>query len=166
MCVYINVYREIERIIYDRIYTLNDSLKQQYGIRIYIYIYIIYISVCVCIHDYIDHQHHITYTGIENLCSKRDEVHKQIVSDQEEKHDIEKKMRQLTQRLDLIHSNLNKRLLARDNFDDTIQQTEAAYTKVSHIYIYSIGGIPNIVNNSHILLYVSCILALCTFPYL
>lgn len=67
---------------------------------------------------------------IEELCSKRDELHKQILIDEEEKARIQNDIRILSERLAKVNESLAKKLTARNEFDRTIAETEAAYVKI------------------------------------
>ena len=67
---------------------------------------------------------------IEDLCSKRDELQRQIVLEEEEKGKIQNDLRILTERLARINESLSKRLALRNDYDKTISETEAAYMKV------------------------------------
>ena len=69
-------------------------------------------------------------TGIEDLCTKRDELHKQIVEEEEEKRKIQNDIRILTERLAKVNEGLSKKMASRKEFDITIAETEAAYMKV------------------------------------
>lgn len=70
--------------------------------------------------------------GIEDLCSKRDELHRQIVIEDEEKSKIQNDLRILTERLARVNESLAKKIAARTEYDRTIAETEAAYMKVKH----------------------------------
>ncbi|CAF1133161.1 unnamed protein product [Didymodactylos carnosus] len=67
---------------------------------------------------------------IEDLCTKRDELQRQIMTEEEEKHKIENEIRQASERLSKINENLAKKITARTEFDRTISETEAAYMKI------------------------------------
>lgn len=68
--------------------------------------------------------------GIEDLCTKRDELHRQIMSEEEEKTKIQNDIRILTERLAKITESLSKKYAAQNDYDKTISETEAAYMKV------------------------------------
>lgn len=70
------------------------------------------------------------FKGIEDLCTKRDELQKQIVTDEEEKLRLQNDIRILSERLAKINESLARKVAARNEFDRTIAETEAAYTKV------------------------------------
>ena len=72
----------------------------------------------------------IPFLGIEDLCSKRDELHKGILEEEEEKSKIQNDIRILTERLAKINESLSKKIASRSEFDRTIAETEAAYMKV------------------------------------
>ena len=68
--------------------------------------------------------------GIEELCVRRDDLQKQIVDEEEEKKKLENDLHALTDRLSRVNESLCRKLTARYEFDKTIIETEAAYTKV------------------------------------
>ena len=68
--------------------------------------------------------------GIEDLCSKRDDLHKHIIEEEEEKRKIQNDIRILTERLAKINESLSKKMASRNEFDRTIAETESAYMKV------------------------------------
>ena len=69
-------------------------------------------------------------TCIEDLRSKREEVNKSIAADEEEKAKIQNDLRILTERLARINDNLARKISSRNEYDKTIQETEAAYQKI------------------------------------
>lgn len=71
------------------------------------------------------------HPGIEDLCTKRDELQKQILTEEEEKTKIQNDIRILTERLAKINESLAKKIASRNEYDKTIAETEAAYMKVS-----------------------------------
>lgn len=75
--------------------------------------------------------------GIEELCSKRDDLHKQILEEEEEKRKLQNDIRSLTERLAKVNESLSKKMAARNEYDNTIRETEAAYMKVKYI-VYSL----------------------------
>ncbi|KXJ27276.1 Sjoegren syndrome nuclear autoantigen 1 homolog [Exaiptasia diaphana] len=68
--------------------------------------------------------------GIEDLCTKRDELQKQILSEEEEKTKIQNDIRILTERLAKINEGLARKIASRNEYDKTIAETEAAYMKI------------------------------------
>ena len=83
-----------------------------------------------------------TFLGIEDLCTKRDDLQRQILLEEEDKHRYENEIRQASEKLSKINENLARKLTARTEFDRTISETEAAYMKI--------------LESSHTLLNVSC----------
>ena len=69
-------------------------------------------------------------TCIEDLRSKREEVNKSIAADEEEKAKIQNDLRILTERLARRNDNLARKIASRNEYDKTIQETEAAYMKI------------------------------------
>ena len=70
------------------------------------------------------------FQGIEDLCTKRDELQKQILNEEEEKSKIQNDIRILSERLAKINESLAKKIASRNEYDKTIAETEAAYMKV------------------------------------
>lgn len=68
--------------------------------------------------------------GINDLCGKRDELHKQILQEEEEKQKLQNDIRILTERLAKVNESLSKKMASRNDFDKTIAETESAYMKV------------------------------------
>ncbi|XP_055792290.1 microtubule nucleation factor SSNA1-like [Salvelinus fontinalis] len=67
-------------------------------------------------------------SGIEELCSKRDELNRQI--QQEEKGRLQHDIRVLTEKLSRVNESLARRLSVRADFDHTIGETEGAFMKI------------------------------------
>ena len=67
---------------------------------------------------------------IEVLREKREEVNRQILKEEEEKAKIQKDLSILTDRLSKINESLARKVQARNEYDKTIQETEAAYMKI------------------------------------
>merc|ERR1712216_564344 len=67
---------------------------------------------------------------IEDLREKREEVNRAILKEEEEKAKIQKDLSILTDRLSKINESLARRVQARNEYDKTIQETEAAYMKI------------------------------------
>jgi len=68
--------------------------------------------------------------GIEDLCTRRNELHKQILEEEEEKVKLQNDIRLLTERLAKVNESLSKKMSSRAEYDRTIAETEAAYAKV------------------------------------
>ncbi len=68
------------------------------------------------------------------MCSKRDEVHQQIVLVEDEKQKIQNDIRILTDRLAQVNESLAKKIVTRNDYDKTIAECETAYRKVSHVH--------------------------------
>lgn len=64
------------------------------------------------------------------MCSKRDELQRQILEEEEEKRKIQNDIRILTERLAQVNESLAQKIATRSDFDHTIAETEAAYKKV------------------------------------
>ena len=67
---------------------------------------------------------------IEEMCTKRDEIHRQIMVEEEEKDKIQSDLRTLTERLAKITESLSKKYAAQNEYDKTIAETETAYMKI------------------------------------
>ncbi|KAJ8415468.1 hypothetical protein AAFF_G00424480 [Aldrovandia affinis] len=67
---------------------------------------------------------------IEELCSKREQLNRQIQQEEEEKGRLQHDIRVLTEKLSRVNESLAHRLAARADFDRTIAETEAAYMKI------------------------------------
>ena len=78
------------------------------------------------------------YTGIEDLCTHRDEIQKQIIEEEDEKNKLQNDLRILTERLARVNESLSRKIASRAEFDKTIAETETAYTKVCTHYLMSI----------------------------
>ena len=64
------------------------------------------------------------------MCAKRDELHRQILLEEEEKTKLQNDIRILTERLTRINESLARKITMRNDFDRTIAETEGAYNKV------------------------------------
>ena len=64
------------------------------------------------------------------MCGKRDEIHKSILQEEEEKQKLQNDIRVLTERLAKVNESLAKKMASRNEFDKTIAETETAYMKV------------------------------------
>jgi Sjoegren syndrome nuclear autoantigen 1 len=67
---------------------------------------------------------------IEDLREKREEINRQILKEEEEKAKIQRDLSILTDRLSTINETLARKIQARNEYDRTIQETEAAYMKI------------------------------------
>nr|XP_033816557.1 Sjoegren syndrome nuclear autoantigen 1 [Geotrypetes seraphini] len=67
---------------------------------------------------------------IEDLCSKRDELNRQIVIEEEEKNKLQNDIRVLTEKLSRVNESLARKMASRNEFDRTIAETETAYMKI------------------------------------
>ena len=76
--------------------------------------------------------------GIEDLCSKRDEVQRQILLEEEEKRKIQNDIRILTERLAQVNESLAQKIATRADYDQTIAETEAAYKKVDYTFTVTV----------------------------
>lgn len=67
---------------------------------------------------------------IENIRVGRDDLHEEIIKDEEEKASIESEIAALTERLGQLTDALQKKYEAREEFDRTISETEQAFMKI------------------------------------
>eukprot|EP00922_Rhytidocystis_sp_ex-Travisia-forbesii_P048433 GHVS01072143.1.p1 GENE.GHVS01072143.1~~GHVS01072143.1.p1 ORF type:complete len:116 (+),score=15.21 GHVS01072143.1:357-704(+) len=67
---------------------------------------------------------------IEDLREKREEVNKQILREEDDRGKIQRELSVLTERLQRINESLVRKTQARNEYDKTIQETEAAYMKI------------------------------------
>ncbi|XP_029469918.1 Sjoegren syndrome nuclear autoantigen 1 [Rhinatrema bivittatum] len=67
---------------------------------------------------------------IEDLCTKRDELNRQIMLEEDEKNKLQNDIRILTEKLARVNENLAKKMASRNEFDRTIAETETAYMKI------------------------------------
>ena len=58
---------------------------------------------------------------IEELCTKRDELQKQILVEEEEKSKLQNDLRLLSEKLAKLNESLAKKIAAKNEFDRTIQ---------------------------------------------
>lgn len=79
--------------------------------------------------------------GINDLCGKRDELHKQILQEEEEKQKLQNDIRILTERLAKVNESLSKKMASRNEFDKTIAETESAYMKVKCGFFLASGAV-------------------------
>ena len=69
-------------------------------------------------------------SGIEDLCTKRDDLQKQILLEEEEKAKLQNDIRILTEKLARLNEGLAKKISSRNEYDKMIAETETAYMKV------------------------------------
>lgn len=69
---------------------------------------------------------------LESLRDQREDLHRSILRDEEEKGRIQKELTVLTERLGTLNSDLAKKIHTRNEFDAAISETEGAYMKVSN----------------------------------
>ena len=67
---------------------------------------------------------------IDSLRNKREEVNKQVMKEEEEKASLQKELATLTDRIQKVNESLARKTQARNEYDKTIQDTEAAYAKI------------------------------------
>ncbi|CAM4567609.1 microtubule nucleation factor SSNA1 isoform X3 [Lepidochelys kempii] len=67
---------------------------------------------------------------IEELCTKRDELSHQIQQEEGEKNKLQNDIRLLTEKLARVNESLARKMATRNEFEKTIAETEAAYTKI------------------------------------
>lgn len=67
---------------------------------------------------------------IEDLRDRRETVNREILNDEAAKAKIQQDLALLTKRLAEINEDLAKKITTRNEYDRTIQETEAAYMKI------------------------------------
>ena len=67
---------------------------------------------------------------IEDLRTRREDVHRDIIRQEETKAKIQQDLALMTKRLGEINEELAKNMQTRNEYDRTIQETEAAYMKI------------------------------------
>ena len=67
---------------------------------------------------------------IENIRENRDDLHEEVIQDEQEKHEIEQQIMGLNERLVLLSEALVKKYEAREEFDRTISETEQAFMRI------------------------------------
>eukprot|EP01006_Ploeotia_vitrea_P039095 TRINITY_DN66311_c4_g4_i1.p1 TRINITY_DN66311_c4_g4~~TRINITY_DN66311_c4_g4_i1.p1 ORF type:complete len:112 (-),score=68.99 TRINITY_DN66311_c4_g4_i1:153-488(-) len=67
---------------------------------------------------------------LEDLREKRESLNKTIAKEERQKQEIQKKLHKLTEQLHRINESLAAKTEARNDYDTTIQETEAAYMKI------------------------------------
>lgn len=67
---------------------------------------------------------------IELLKLKRQEIHEKILEEQEDRDRIQKEMALLAERLQAVTDSIDRKSQARAEYDKTIRETSAAYTKI------------------------------------
>mmetsp|Transcript_8904 Transcript_8904/g.8003 ORF Transcript_8904/g.8003 Transcript_8904/m.8003 type:complete len:115 (-) Transcript_8904:148-492(-) len=67
---------------------------------------------------------------LQELRQKREAVAKEIISEEREKSRIQKQLAELTEQLQRLNMSIGKKTQSRNDYDKTIQETEAAYMKI------------------------------------
>jgi len=67
---------------------------------------------------------------LQELRQKRETVSKEIISEEREKSRIQKQLAELTEQLQRLNMSISKKTQSRNDYDKTIQETEAAYMKI------------------------------------
>lgn len=67
---------------------------------------------------------------LEDLREKREALNKQILAEEKRKAEVQKKLHKLTEQLHRVNESLAQKTQARNDYDNTIQETEAAYMKI------------------------------------
>ncbi|XP_035628776.1 microtubule nucleation factor SSNA1-like isoform X2 [Oncorhynchus keta] len=88
------------------------------------------------------------FDGIEELCSKRDELNRQIQQEEEEKGHLQHDIRVLTEKLRRVNESLVRRHSVRTDFDHTIGETEGAFMKNTgwnYLQQFQTANIPRVI---------------------
>ncbi|XP_077352958.1 microtubule nucleation factor SSNA1-like [Festucalex cinctus] len=66
----------------------------------------------------------------DDLCSKREELNRQIKLEEEEKELLQRDIRNLSEKLARVNESLAQKMAVHNTIERTITETEAAYTKI------------------------------------
>lgn len=72
----------------------------------------------------------LPFVGIEGMKMKLSELEKQINQQEDEKTTLQRDIEEKMCRLDEINASLSKKVAVRNEYDRTIAEAEAAYSKV------------------------------------
>jgi phage shock protein A len=75
----------------------------------------------------------LSFTGIEDMKRKRSELQHLIDEQEDVKMTLQREVEKMSLRLAQINTSLSQMIAARNEYDHTITETEAAYAKV---YVY------------------------------
>eukprot|EP00484_Ammonia_sp_Unknown_P024881 CAMPEP_0197037594 /NCGR_PEP_ID=MMETSP1384-20130603/14763_1 /TAXON_ID=29189 /ORGANISM="Ammonia sp." /LENGTH=90 /DNA_ID=CAMNT_0042467915 /DNA_START=47 /DNA_END=316 /DNA_ORIENTATION=+ len=67
---------------------------------------------------------------LQELRQKRDVVQKEIMGEEREKNRVQKQLAELTEQLHRLNDSISHKTHSRNDYDKTIQETEAAYIKI------------------------------------
>tara|TARA_B100000524_G_scaffold342926_1_gene238470 strand:+ start:786 stop:1091 length:306 start_codon:yes stop_codon:yes gene_type:complete len=70
------------------------------------------------------------WDSIKGLRHKREELNRAIAADEEEKAAIRNQLPILTERLSRINNVIDRKVSSRNEYDNTIAETEGAYRKI------------------------------------
>lgn len=70
------------------------------------------------------------WDSIKGLRQKREELNRAIAADEEEKATIRNQLPILTERLSRINNVIDRKVASRNEYDNTIAETEGAYRKI------------------------------------
>ena len=73
---------------------------------------------------------------LQDLKQKRDTVNKEMMNEEREKARVQKQLSELTEQLHRLNESIAQKQQAKNEYDKTIQETEAAYMKVRILCIY------------------------------
>ena len=68
--------------------------------------------------------------GIDELRTKRTAIDEQLDQEEQEKAKVQNDLQVLSKRLATLNESIARKLAARNDYDKTIQETEAAYLKI------------------------------------
>ena len=74
---------------------------------------------------------------LQDLKQKRDNVHKEITNEEREKSRVQKQLAEMTEQLHRLNESITQKSQTRNEYDKTIQETEAAYMKVTYTELYN-----------------------------
>merc|ERR1711865_458369 len=67
---------------------------------------------------------------LEDLREKREAINREIAREEDDKNKIQNDLKILTERLSRINDSLARKVAAHNEYDQSIQETEAAYLKI------------------------------------
>mmetsp|Transcript_26120 Transcript_26120/g.41418 ORF Transcript_26120/g.41418 Transcript_26120/m.41418 type:complete len:116 (+) Transcript_26120:105-452(+) len=67
---------------------------------------------------------------LQDLKQKRDTVHKEMINEDREKSRVQKQLAELTEALHRLNESIAQKQQTKNEYDKTIQETEAAYMKI------------------------------------
>jgi len=67
---------------------------------------------------------------IEHLRDKREDMNRQISKQEQDKKELERELSVLTDKMNILNTELTRNVVLRNEYNRTIQETEGAYMKI------------------------------------